>query len=117
MNDALKLNDKQKQKCQQYDAGAVPYDPNSKVAISLNVKQEDVQPLNALRINPQGDTCGWYIWRGEWSNDLDFFKPLHVEHIADWCPEVLPFLQLPPGWRILVAPGREDVWHDPELEL
>lgn len=117
MNDSLKLNDEQVQKCQQYDAEVFPYDLNSKVGISLNVKQGDLQPLNALRVNPQGDTCGWYIWRGEWSNAPDFFKPLHLEHITDWCPKVLPFLQLPPGWRFLIAPGHEDVWHDPELEL
>jgi len=49
------------------------------------------------------------------SDDPDFFRPLHVEHVAEWCPEVQPYLALPPGWRFLIAPGHEDVWFDPAL--
>lgn len=68
-----------------------------------------MQPLHGLRVNPVGDTCGWYIWAGDWSDDPDFFKPIHVEHLSALCPRVLPFLQLPPGWRFLLADGHEDV--------
>jgi hypothetical protein len=69
-----------------------------------------------LRHRPVGDTNGWYIWAGaELSQDPDFFIPLHVEHLEEWCPEVLPFLALPPGSRFLLADGYEDVWHDAEL--
>jgi hypothetical protein len=42
----------------------------------------------------------------------DFFKPMHVEHLPDWCPEALPYLALPPGWGFILAPGYEDVWYD-----
>lgn len=41
--------------------------------------------------------------------------PLHVGHLAEWCPDALPYLALPPGWRFLIAPGYEDVWEDPAL--
>jgi len=27
----------------------------------------------------------------------------------------VPFLGLPPGWRVLLAPGQEEVWFDAEL--
>ncbi len=116
MNTKLSTQVAQDLKCQEYGVQPVTCDSNLKLGISLNVR-ERVLPLNGLRCNPSGDTCGWYIWAGEWSDDSDFFKPLHVEHLSEWCPEVLPYLRLPPGWRFLVAPEVEDVWHDDELEL
>lgn len=73
-------------------------------------------PLNGLRHPPEEGTSGWFVWAGrELPDDPDFFVPLHVEHLDDWCPQVLPYLALPPGWRFLLAPGHEDVWHDPTL--
>lgn len=92
----------------------VPVDKSLKVGIARNVRT-DLQPLNALRHPPEGDTSGWYIWAGELSYDPDFFVPLHISHLAEWCPQILPFLSLPPGWRVLVAPGYEDVWFDEAL--
>ena len=73
-------------------------------------------PINGLRHPIQGDTTGWFIWAGgEPSTAPDFFQPVHVAHLADWCPLALKFLGLPPGWRFLVADGYEDVWGDPSL--
>lgn len=73
-------------------------------------------PLNGLRHPASDGTCGWYVWGGEeLSEDADFFAPLCIEHVADRCPEVLPFLALPPGWRFLIAPGHQDVWFDDSL--
>jgi len=87
----------------------------SKVGISLNVRQ-GLMPLNGLRHPPEGDTCGWYIYAGEELPDRpDFFVPLHVEHLAEWSPQVIKYLGLPPGWRFLLATGYEDVWYDPAL--
>jgi hypothetical protein len=37
------------------------------------------------------------------------------EQLADWCPGVLRFLGLPPGWRFLLAGHYEDVWQDEAL--
>lgn len=75
-------------------------------------------PINGVRCLPEKGTTGWYIWAGEtMSDDPDFFVPLHVSHLGSWCPEVLPYLELPPGWRFLVAPGHEDAWFDPEVDL
>ena len=73
-------------------------------------------PINGLRHPPEGDTTGWYIWAGEnLSADADFFVPLCVVHLDEWCPEAIPYLGLPPGWRFLIADGHEDVWFDPSL--
>jgi len=49
------------------------------------------------------------------SDDPDFFVSLHVEHLGEWCPAIVDYLALPPGFRVLLAPGVEDVWFDESL--
>lgn len=101
--------------CERYDAPFVDAPSFLKVGIALNVK-EGRQPINGLRHPLEGDTSGWYIWAGEeFSTDPDFFVPLHIEHLSEWCPDVLKYLGLPPGWRFLIAPGYEDIWEDKSL--
>lgn len=86
-----------------------------KVGIASNVKQ-GVRPINGLRHSPEGDTTGWYIWAGEVLSDQpDFFNPLHVMHMKQWCPEIQKYLGLPPGWRFLVDGDFADVWYDESL--
>lgn len=106
----------QQETCRKHNARCVPSPAHLKVGIAENVK-ERLYPVNGLRIPPEGDTTGWYIWagQGEPSTDPNFFKPLHVAHVKDWCPDVIPYLGLPPGWRFLIAPGYEDVWFDEKL--
>jgi hypothetical protein len=105
----------EKQVCAKYGLPHFPSPAHLRVGIALNVR-EGLLPLNGLRHPPQGDMTGWYIWAGEtFSQEPDFFQPLHVAHVAAWCPEVLRFLGLPPGWRFLVAGSYEDVWEDPSL--
>jgi hypothetical protein len=74
-------------------------------------------PINGLRIPIKKDdtTCGWYLWAGETvSKDVDYFQPLHVHHLIEKYPPVLPYLGLPQGWRFLIAGAYEDVWFDEE---
>ena len=86
------------------------------VGVSRSVR-EGCLPVHGLRVLPVGSTSGWYIWAGgEMSEDPDFFVPLHASHLSTWRPEVLPYLEMPPGWRFAIAPGYEDVWFDPTLE-
>jgi hypothetical protein len=100
---------------QRYGTAPSPPLSGEKVGIARNVRQ-DIWPVNGLRHPPAGDTCGWYIWAGEeLSSAVDFFVPLHAEHLSEWCPVALRFMALPPGWRFLVAPGYEDVWYDPSI--
>jgi hypothetical protein len=105
----------QKKICKRYGANYCESPANLKVGISMNVK-ENIVPINGLRHPPEGDTTGWYIWAGEELSDApDFFKPLHVQHITDWCDDVNKFLGLPPGWRFLIAGDYIDVWYDETL--
>jgi hypothetical protein len=72
-------------------------------------------PLNGLR-HRVGSTSGWFLWAGDnLSAAADFFKPLHLSHLQERCPEVMPYLGLAPGYRFLVALDYEDVWVDRQL--
>lgn len=96
-----------------FGAVPAPITQGVKVGVSENVRSPHVLPLNGLRHPAATGTSGWFIWRGEELGTAhDFFVPLHVEHLETWCPEVVPYLALPPGWRFLLAPGYEDVWFD-----
>jgi hypothetical protein len=73
-------------------------------------------PINGLRHPPEAGTCGWYVWCGEeGSAEPHFFQSIHVSHVADHLPQILPYLGLEPGFRFLIAPGHEDVWFDEKL--
>jgi hypothetical protein len=101
--------------CHRLGIEPAPFDFELKVGLSPNVR-EGVQPTNGLRHPPEGDTSGWYIWGGEsWSDDPDFFEPVHAHHLLTIATEVVPYLYLPPGWRFLISPGYEDVWEDESL--
>lgn len=105
---------KQQAVCVQFGSAFVAPDVESKVGIALATLGG--APLNALRHPPEGNACGWYIWGGEvLSRDTDFFQSLHVHHLAEYCPVILLYLALAPGWRVLLAPDQIEVWHDPEL--
>lgn len=109
------VEEEQRELCRRYGAPWFESPEHLKVGISENVKG-GLLPINGLRHPPEGDTTGWYIWGGEeLSSDPDFFVPLHVRHLAEWCRVALKFLGLPPGWRFLVAGECEDVWEDPSL--
>jgi len=102
--------------CERHGLEWVPAPSHLKVGIARNVKSTLV-PINGLRLRPEGDTTGWFIWAGEGEPDTapDFFVPLHVAHVAEWRPEILKFLGLPPGWRFLTDGTHEDVWEDRAL--
>ncbi len=100
-----------------YGFAPCPAPDRLKVGIAENVRSGQL-PIHGLRCLPEKGTTGWYIWAGESiSEDIDFFVPLHVSHLDERCPDVLPYLELPPGWPFLIAPGHEDVWFDPEIDL
>lgn len=105
----------QKEICIKYKSAFVQSPSFLKVGIALNVKDK-IFPINGLRHPIEGDTTGWYIWAGEkFSDDPNFFVPIHVEHLEEWCPYIIKYLGLAPGWRFLIAPGYEDVWEDSSL--
>jgi len=111
----MNSSDQQKIICEQYGSLFHESPASFKVGISLNVKK-GIWPINGFRHPITGDTTGWYIWAGEeFSTDPNFFVPLHIEHLEEWCPIIMKYLGLAPGWRFLLAPGYEDVWEDSRL--
>lgn len=111
----MEYSKEQRDICNKYNAPFVSSPLNLKVGISRNVK-DGALPINGLRHPIEGDTSGWYIWGGEeLSDDPDFFLPLHIEHLSEWCPDIIKFLGLSPGWRFLYTPNYEDVWEDKTL--
>jgi len=113
----MDIKNLQKEVCLKHETFFCSADPSLKLGIAKNVKS-GIMPINGLRVQPEGDTAGWYVWAGEeLSKDPDFFQPLHIEHIKDWPPEIEKYLGLSPGWRFLLAGDYEDVWFDGELLL
>lgn len=118
--DALRLaaeaDERQQQLCADHE---VPWTPPAGGAIVGVARDVGVGtwPVHGLRLPIEGTACGWYLWAGGGALDQsqDYFEPVHVEHLYERCPEVLPYLGLPPGWRFLIAPGHFDVWDDPGL--
>ena len=106
---------KQQSVCEWAKVRPHPPLPNSKLGIALSSLQQ--QPIHGLRVPPTETTSGWYIWcGGEMSGDPDFFVPLHVEHLSEYLPTAVEYLDLPPGYRFLIdGESHEDVWLDPSL--
>lgn len=97
--------------CAQFNAEYTPCNSAEKLGIAIETIGK--LPINGLRHVAENGTCGWYIWCGEeWSDEPDFFKPLHVSHIDKYLPQIVPYLALPPGHRFLITDGYEDVWQD-----
>jgi hypothetical protein len=111
-----KISIEQKNICLKYNTEFVESPNHFKVGISLNLKGQIQFPINGLRHQPEEDTTGWYIWAGEYSSNEDFFVPLHVEHLITWCPLIIKYLGLPPGYRFLIGENNyEDIWVDKNL--
>ena len=105
----------QRDVCAKYGVESDPPNIHDKLGLSKNFSREEY-PINGLRHTPDPGTCGWFIWSGEeLSDEPDFFDPLHVAHLEERVPEILPFLALPAGWRFLYAPGYIDIWFDSKL--
>ena len=96
--------------------GAVPEPCEPEAVLGLALGTLDATPLNAVRHPATKDSCGWYVWGGvELSRRADFFSPMHVKHLPEYAPALVPYLALPPGWRVLLAPRHEDAWYDAAL--
>ncbi|MNH10017.1 hypothetical protein D3C87_1234060 [compost metagenome] len=105
----------QKEICIKYSQDFFRTSLDLKIGISDNFNSGEM-PLNGLRHFPEGDTSGWYIWAGEYSESEDFFKPIHIFHLLESFPEIVKYLGLPPGNRFLMDnKGYEDVWFDEGL--
>ncbi len=99
--------------CSKHGAPFVAAPDHSKVGLALATLGK--QPFYGVRSEVVGDTSGWYLWAGDYSDADDFFQPVHVAHLLERCPGVLKYLGLAPGYGFIVDDnGYEDVWFDPE---
>jgi hypothetical protein len=109
---------KQKEICERHGAlyTASPFDKIIGVAIET-FEDKGVMPIYGVRLpTASDDSATWYIYAGEYSAADDFYKPMHIGHLLELCPQVLQYLGLPPGWRFLFDDkGYEDVWCDEEI--
>ncbi|WP_072016506.1 hypothetical protein [Neosynechococcus sphagnicola] len=109
---------KQQNLCKRFGAEYYASPLDLRIGISEQLLNNNkVYPINGLRIVPEGNTTGWYIWGGEKEPSLDdnFFQPLCLTHIDYHCSDIIGYLGLSPGWRFLIAPNYEDVWFDSNL--
>lgn len=108
------IEEAQKMICERHGAVFVP--ACDFVNSGFALKTEGSLPINGLRHPGTADTTGWYLWCGEvYSEDKDFFQPVHTIHLYEKYPKVATLLGLPPGYRFLVAGDYLDVWFDPSL--
>jgi hypothetical protein len=112
----MTLSPLQRHTCDRLAVEPVPPASRSIVGIALS-RPHELEPLQALRHPVAGESNGWFVWRGPAipQDDDDFFVALHVEHLADREPDLVPYLALPPGWGVILAAGHEDVWFDERL--
>ena len=109
------LEEMQQRICRTYGAAFEPPAPRSKVGIALQTMGR--VPIHGVRVAATDTVCGWYIRAGnESSDDPEFYQPLCLDHLGDYCKDALPFLGLPPGWQFLTDDqGYVDVWFDERL--
>lgn len=101
--------------CHKFGAAVDAPLPGTRVGIALQTLH--LLPIYGVRVTPTEGMCGWYIHAGEWSDAVDFYQALCVEHLAEYCKFALPFLCLPPGWRFMTdGKGFIDVWQEAEAD-
>jgi len=101
--------------CERFQVEWVEWPRGLKVGVARNVRS-GLAPFERTSPSPAGRSHRLVLVGGRSAvPGPGLLLPLHVEHLAEWCPAAIPYLGLPPGWRFLVAPGREDVWFDENL--
>ena len=112
----MRLSPAQRRLCRRFGVEAIPPRRRTMIGVARG-RDPGLLPLNAVRHPPVGQTNGWYVWRGGPipQDQNEFFSPSHVEHAVDEFPQLLPYLALPPGWAVILAPEYEDVWFDESL--
>ena len=111
------IEQQQREICKRLDVLWTPVDRHLMIAIN-NSLFTDTYPVNGLRHPKEKIIDGWYIWSGgEIPQDrVDFFNPLHPEHLIETRSFVLKYLGLPYGYRFQIDDkGYEDIWFDQSI--
>ena len=107
------LKEEQQKVCERYQSPGFFCGEEEKLGIAL--KSLTKSPIYGVRRARKDDTCGWYLWAGEFSDSEDFFSPMHVGHISEILPIAQKYLALAPGFKFIIDKnGYEDVWYEPE---
>jgi hypothetical protein len=88
----VRVTDQQTAICKRFGSSVLV--PSSDLKVGIALQTLHLKPLNALRHPPRG----WHVW---------------LVHLGR--PQLVPYLGLAAGWRVLLAPGYEDVWYDKSL--
>ena len=102
--------DKQRLICNKYSSKFCPLPPNEMVGIALDTLS--LLPINGLRYPlDEGNNISWFIYCGDYSDADDFFKPIHISHLIEILPEVLPYLALEENFAFVIDKnGYEDIY-------
>ena len=106
----------QEEICKKYGSKFEPINPQEMIAVAIDSVGK--MPINGIRHFLKGnEKISWFLYCGEFSEKIDFFKPMHAEHLKDFLPEAIPFLALEKGFRFIIDDsGYEDVWTEDEDE-
>lgn len=101
--------------CAKFVVKPITFMSHDKLGIAISTMAKS--PINGLRVVGTSGSSGWYLFGGqEASWDHDFYSPLCITHLREYCEIAIPYLCLPPGWRFQIdANGYEDVWYDKTL--
>lgn len=115
MVDWKSIRQLQKICCKANSAKFTPPGFSERVFLALGT--EGRLPVQATRQNPRRGVSGWYVYWGEEEPGAPRdFVALDYAEIHLHAPALIPYLALPPGWNITLAPGSLDLWYEP-LEL
>ncbi|MBJ9952161.1 MULTISPECIES: hypothetical protein [unclassified Acinetobacter] len=112
----MRLEDLQKQICEKYNSKYIPLDGGEMVAFAMQSLGQ--QPIYAVRILlEKEENVSWFIHCGEYSSASDFYQAMHVSHLQEYLPKILPYLALEQGFHVIIDEhGYEDVWLNPAVE-
>lgn len=104
--------DVQKFNCMKFNSKFVQTSKNEMVAVALDSLGKI--PITGIRnVLEEGENISCFFYCGEFSEDDDFFKPIHISHLENYLPEVIPYLALGEGFRFVIdKQGHEDVWKE-----
>ena len=111
------IEQEQKDVCKRLNLSWTPVDKKLMIAFN-NPLVLGNQPINGLRHPKENNIDGWYLWSGGEipQDEVDFFKPIHAEHLIEEQPLVLKYLGLPYGYRFQIDDkGYEDIWFDESI--
>lgn len=111
------IEQEQKDVCKRLNLTWTPVAKELMIAIN-NTLFTNSQPINGLRHPKQKIIDGWYIWSGGEipQKEVEYFNPIHPEHLLEKCPLVLKYLGLPYGYRFQIDnKSYEDIWFDQSI--